>query len=518
MSTPNALDPSLTGTAGPLPIHAELQRLAGPNPGFYLSKEFVRVLVLDRFVQAISKLTGGAVVFILGEQELLATRIARATFSTAVPGENAIFIEDNNDPQSVKLELRSDLTVVAEVFIKDHPTALVSTVTVDISSLIIKGAYTKNSIIFQGLDFKSTSDVEREPGADQILQNAGVTDLLEAARIEGLIAFGAIPQALRQTIGQPRTLDLSALYPAFDLGTAAKLFPVSGGEFLAIVPSTFTINQAAVCSCAPNVPLGTSASSSTLSVPPDPQNGQLSGQITIGGPLAQTINPLTDLGPRGPGHQGVAGVYMPHKTFEGLTVEVMPAVEVHASDDGFIGFDARGFIGFSNPAVSLDAVNGVIILDVDMDISVIASCSMDMLCFRLPIGRATITPAPGSQAHFTMGFYPAVDASGTVKLTPILRNIDMGTYVAILTDIGAALEVIGIAAWMAFLIDVVLSVIVSIEFPSVLKDQIGKYLANKEWVLLRFGDLIKQTFPSGRFEAPFDVDVDSFLASVDFSR
>jgi hypothetical protein len=306
MSTPNALDPSLTGTAVPLPIHAELQRLAGSNPAFYLSKEFVRVLVLDRFVQAISKLTG--VVFILGEQKLLATRVARATFNTPVPGEKAIFIKDNNDPQSVKLELRSNLTVVAEVFIKDNPSALVSTVTVDISSIIIQGSYTKNSIIFQGVDFKSTSDVEREPGADQILQNAGVTDLLEAARIEGLIAFGAIPQALRQTIGQQRTLDLIALYPAFDLGTAAKLFPVSGGEFLAIVPSAFTINQAAVCRCAPNVPLGTSESSSTLSVPPDPQNGPLSGQIIIGGPLPQNINPLRDLGPRGPGRQGVAGV------------------------------------------------------------------------------------------------------------------------------------------------------------------------------------------------------------------
>lgn len=516
MSSPNALDPSLTGTSSPLPIHTELQNLAGSNPAFYLSKEFVRVLVLDRFVQAIAKLTG--VVFILGEQKLLATSVASATFNTPAPGGNAIFVEDNDDPQSVKLELRSDLTVVAKLFIKDNPSAIVSTVTVVISSITVQGSYTKNSIIFQGVDFKSTSDVERAPDADQILQNAGVTDLLEAARIEGLIAFGAIPQALRQTIGQQRTLDLSALYPAFDLGTAAKLFPVGGGEFLAIVPSAFAINQAAVCRCAPNVPLGTSESSSTLIVPPDPQNGPLSGQITMGGPLPQNIDPLKDLGPRGPGRQGVAGVYMPHKTFEGLTVEVMPAIEVHASDDGFIGFDARATIGFSDPAVSLDAVKGGIILDVDMDISVNAVCTMDMQCFRLPIGSAIISLAPGSKAHFKLGFYPAVDTDGTVKLVPVLQDIDVGTYVVAIFGIETALEVIGVTAWIGFLIDVVLSTIVSIELPSALKDQIGKYLANKEWVLLHFGDLIKETFPKGRFEAPFDVDVDSFLAGVEASR
>jgi hypothetical protein len=206
---------------------------------------------------------------------------------------------------------------------------------------------------------------------------------------------------------------------------------------------------------------------------------------------------------------------MPHKTFEGLTVEVMPAVEVHASDDGFIGFDARGTIGFSEPAVSLDAVKGGIILDVDMDISVTAECTLDMLCFRLPIGRAIISLTPGSKAHFKVGFYPAVDTSGTVKLVPILQDIDMGTYVAVILGVGTALEVIGVTAWIGFLIDVVLSTIVSIELPSVLRDQIGEYLANKEWILLHFGDLIRQTFPKGRFEAPFDVDVDSFLAGVE---
>ena len=91
----------------------------------------------------------------------------------------------------------------------------------------------------------------------------------------------------------------------------------------------------------------------------------------------------------------------------------------------------------------------------------------------------------------------------------------MGTYVAVVLGVGTALEVIGITAWIGFLIDVVLSTIVSIELPSLLRDQVGKYLANKEWVLLHFGDLLRQLPRKGRFEAPFDVDINSFLAGVD---
>jgi hypothetical protein len=503
------------------PLHQQIKQLAGPNPAVYLSKDFVNVLVVSRFTASIAKLAG--VEFLLGDQRQIAATISSATFSNA-PGTKAAFIPDPTNPNNdtILFKLRSDLTVVAKLYIKGKPAAALSTITVVISGVTVQGFYKDNALLFSGVNFTQTSRVDPDPDRDDHLRQAGLQDP-QAAYVEGLVALGAIPQALRQTIGQNRTIDLFTLYPAFNLGKSAKLFPVENdpvnqGEYLAIVPADFSINQAATCSCAPGVALGTSQSTSTVVVPADPQNGPLAGQISIGGPIPQSIDPARDLGPRPGDRIGIAGVYMPRQTYEGLTVRVMPAIEVDASDNGFIGFDARGTVGFSKPAVSLDTVKGGVLLDFDMDISVNATCTLDMICFRLPIGRAIINPAPGSQAHLQMGFYPALDSDGNVKLKAILQKVDMGSYVAVVLGIGTALEVIGVTAWIGFLIDVVLSTIISIKLPSVLKDQVSKYLGNNEWVLLHFGDLIKETYGlrGRRFEAPFDLDADSFIAAVDY--
>ena len=104
-----------------------------------------------------------------------------------------------------------------------------------------------------------------------------------------------------------------------------------------------------------------------------------------------------------------------------------------------------------------------------------------------------------------MGFYPAVDQSGTLKLKAILQDVDMGQYVAVILGIGTALKLIGVTAWIGFLIDVVLSAIVSYELPFALRDEVKKYLGQNEWPLLRFGQLLRSGHGmGGNFSAPFD--------------
>jgi hypothetical protein len=501
----------------PVSLHSELQKLAGPNPAAYMSRRFVNYLVFDRFLKELDRFVN--VEFILGDQMLLACKVTKTDFSTP-PGASAEFVSDQINPgnDAVLLELRSDLTVEVQLYVKGKPAAMISTVKVEIKDISVSGSYQNNSLTFQSVDFKPIiTPPVRDNDADQNMQDAKI-DPLEATRFEGLIAYGAVPQVIRQSIGQPRTFNLVELYPAFDFGKSAKLFPVDGGESLAIVPTDFSINKDAICECKPGVPLDMKPSQSTIVVPANPQNGPLAGQITLGGPIPQNIDPMKDLGKRYAERYGLAGVYMPESTYEGLTVRVMPAVEVEAEDNGFIGFTARATVGFSKAAVSLDAARGGIILDFDLDISGHATCTLDMLCFRLPIGYAIFQPAPGSQAHLTMGFYPAVNTDGTVQLKAILQKADMGSFTAVVAGVGAALEVIGVTAWLGFLIDTVLSLLISIKLPSALKDAIEKYLGNGEWVLLNFGDLIHQLEPTKAypFETDFDVDTKSILASVDF--
>jgi hypothetical protein len=234
----------------------------------------------------------------------------------------------------------------------------------------------------------------------------------------------------------------------------------------------------------------------------------------FGGPIKEGLDPLRAWGYRYQG-DGYAGLYLPKETQQGLTVSVVPAIQVNASDDGVIGFNASGSVGFEKLGVSLDSSAGGVLVDMDMNIVVEATCDLNIGCgIRLPIGHAIIQQT-GSKAHLQMGFYPALDAQGNLKLRGTLKDVNMGSYVAIVVGIGTALKLLGVTSWIGFLIDVVLAAIISWKLPSVLRDEVKKYLGQNEWLLLRLGNLLSSTYPTGtRFASRFDVDGNTLLASV----
>jgi hypothetical protein len=101
-----------------------------------------------------------------------------------------------------------------------------------------------------------------------------------------------------------------------------------------------------------------------------------------------------------------------------------------------------------------------------------------------------------------------------VSLKATLKKADMGSYVAIVIGVGTALEILGVTAWIGFLIDVVLATILSLRLPIALKKALGQYLTNKEWKLMEglpVGDSVSGWFPS----APFDMTASSLLASFE---
>jgi hypothetical protein len=516
-ATPSAFAWGQVSTPPPLiPLPDELAKLAKDQPAAYLSVDFFNTIVFSRFAEAIKRIT--AVEFFLGSQHLLATAISKADFS-GTAGATADIHADPSDPkhQHIALLLRSALNIEALIYIKGDKSKLISAVSVVISQVAVRGSYKDNQLLFNGVDFKTTVKITPGPDPEQTMRDGGITDVREGTRIEGLVAYGAVPEVITNTLGQSHVVNLAELFPSINLGAEAALYPIQNFKKLAIVPASFEINQAAICSCTPGVPLSVQSTSGTLTAPANPHNGDSLGQIKIGGPIAQNIDPLKDLGNRFKSNRGFVGLYMPQKTYEGLTVQVLPAIEIVAQDNGFIGFDARATVGFSKPAVALDAAGGGITLAFDLDISVQAYCTMDIMCVRVPIGHAIILPAPGSKAHLKMGFYPAIDADGTVKLKAILQECDMGSYIATIVGIGTALEILGVTAFIGFLIDVVLSAIVSAKLPGALKDEISKYLGNNEWTLLHFGDLIKSTWPQyfPNLEVEYAVGQNYIVASVD---
>jgi hypothetical protein len=478
-----------------------------------MSIDFLQTLIIQRMLQSIELLKGKEIP--AGQRpQLLSASLDDATFSVD-PTTAARLIQDASVPFRIGFALNADLTVTVKVFIKGDNKKLISTLTIIATGLVVRGAYANNILSFEGMDFPPPqTTIKRDPNADQRLRDAGI-DPLEAARVEGLIAYSAVNHAISSSLAQRRDISLSDVFPAFDFGTAARLVPLASGRSLGIIPSAFTRVETAACACSSGPNLSSSGSTSTISIPPNPKAGTPIGSANIGGPLPQKIDPLKDLGIRFVG-SGKAGVYLPKVGYDGLTLQAMPAIQIHASDDGFIGFDAYATVAFANMSVSLDAKNGGIIVAVSLNITVQAICTLDIGCgIRLPIGEALIQPDVGSNANLQMGFYPAVDSSGTVKLKAVLQSVDMGKYVAIVIGVGAALEILGVTAWAGFLIDVVLSAVVSNKLPDALTDEVKKYLGQNEWVLLSFGDLLKTTYPRDtELSAPFDVDVDTLLASI----
>ena len=500
-------------------IHGELKALAGDRPAGYLSSDLIQMMTIKRTVVAIAKIIG---VEIPAGQQLLSASVDSADF-TKPPLQSATLVKYANAlPNEIGLRLNSDLTVKIRVFVKGDKAKLISIVTVVVTGLMIRGAYANNIISFEGLDFSSKPTVVRDPDADKTLQAAGI-EPLEAARVEGLIEYSSVNNSLGHSLAQRKELPLSDVFPAFDFGTDADLVPLEQGQFLGIIPKNFSIRETAACSCASGPDLPVSGSSNTITVPANPQVGTPLGGVTIGGPVPEKLDPLKDLGSRFRG-QGLAGVYLPKSSYTALTVQVMPAIAIHAAENGFIGFDAHASVGFSGANATLDAKNGGILVTVHMDINVSATCTLDIGCgIRLPIGYAIISQAVGSDAHLTMGFYPAVDQSGMVKLVAVLQDVDMGKYAAVILGIGTALKIIGVTAWIGFLIDVVLSAIVSYNLPFALRDEVKKYLGRNEWKLFTFGELINSTYTPPQvkikgYTAPFDVDNDSMLASISYRQ
>ncbi|MFZ6769304.1 hypothetical protein ACO0LM_19825 [Undibacterium sp. Di26W] len=136
---------------------------------------------------------------------------------------------------------------------------------------------------------------------------------------------------------------------------------------------------------------------------------------------------------------------------------------------------------------------------------------------RLPIGWAIFSPANGSKAHIQLGFYPAVDSTGVVKLKSTLKKSDMGSYVAVVIGVGTALEIFGVTAWIGFLIDVVLAGILSNGLPIQLKKEIGKYMGDKEWKLFDAAPILDpRAYPD--FFSPFYTTPTSLLTGFSYDN
>jgi len=493
-------------------VHAELEALSGANPAGYISTSVLGRLTLERIISATKLLKGKSMQ--AGAGQLSAT-LRDIVWSTPPKAVLAVPRNPTFPDREVDVLISTNFNVVVDIFITGDQTKSISEVTLSISDARAHIRAENNILIIDGSDFDFQRRIIRLPGADALLTAAGI-DLLEAAHIEGHIGYGVVTQAVSTALGQRYEIALATVFPAVNFGKGIKLAILTGGEALGIIPSeTVTTVSPAHCECKDGTDFSISRTEITNTAPANPGPNDEIGSVIIGGPVAEHKDPLKDFGSRPANRGGLAGLYIPLAFAKQLTVDVMPAIKISAVDNGTVGYRAEATVGFQNVRVSFDTAGGGVLVDIDLDISVSAYCDLEIFKgLRLPIGWAVIMPGSGSHASVQLGFYPSIDNSGTVRLKSTLKKSDMGRYVAVVIGIGTALKIFGVTAWIGFLIDVVLAAIISHGLPIALKNEISKYLANKEWKLiegLQFADPAHYFYPS----APFDVKSTSLLASVE---
>lgn len=499
-------------------IHQELKNLSNDNPAGYISKDFFSHFTLNKLIDTGNRMKGIEIVSGNGQ---LSSSLRDIIWKSPNPSTSLVPSRTSAFPNvEVDLLISPSFEVVFDIFItrteKTIPVIKISEVILTFNDVRTKMRAENNTIIFEGSDFNVKRKINRLPDADNLLIANGI-DPIEASYVEGHLGYGVISQAVSASISKRHEISLASVFPFLNFGKSIKLIILQNGDFLGILPTeTVTLNSSACCHCSDGNELTLSDTDLTTinRQPTDVKPNDELGKVTIGGPIAENKNPLTDFGQR-PLGDGEVGTYIPLSFSAKMIGEPMPSITIPAQDDsGVIGYNARATVAFKDQKVTYDLHGGGILLDINLDINVSAYCDFEVFKgLRLPIGWAVIMPTkPGS---IQMGFYPSVDQSGTLKLKGTLKKSDMGEYVAVVIGIGTALKIIGVTAWIGFLIDIVLSGILSRGLPITLKKEISKYMANREWKLidgLPLLDHTKQMYP----RAPFDIDSDSLLASIDF--
>lgn len=491
-------------------IHEELAALSGNKPAGYLSLRPLAELTLKRLDKTVC---------LLRNKEIKAGDKVLSASLSALDWDAPTHVEFStpNDPvflnQEVDILIKQPFVVTVNIFVAGEPESIISKISVNISDARAHIRAENNVLILEGADFESSIRIERTPNSEALLTASNI-DPLEASRVEGHLAYGVISETVALSLAKRTEIQLSEIFPVVDFGTTIELIILQDGRALGIIPKeTVSISTQYHCDCSSGPDLDFSRTNTDVTSKDDVDINDEIAVISIGGPVAEDKDPMQDFGRRSRGWDGQSGLYIPLEFASSLVGSAMPAVKIKASDNGTIGYQAEANVGFHNFRVDFDLNGGGILLDIELDISISAYCDLKLSKgTRLPIGWAVIKPT--SRANIQMGFYPAISKDGVISLKSTLKRADMGRYVAVVIGIGSALAIFGVTSWIGFLIDVVLSNILSHQLPIELRKVIRKHLGSKEWKLLDGLPLTNNSDPWNP-RSLFDVTSESLLVTFD---
>ncbi|PDT02072.1 hypothetical protein CO666_22345 [Rhizobium chutanense] len=443
---------------------------------------------------------------IVPKDSILGARLS--TFEWANQNASTAISDPNPGSNKIAVFLDTTATIAVEVFQADAPANVLSTIRFSLSEIRIPIAYQNNKILLSQPEYSIKVDEFKRA-------NPGNNDI-ELARMEGVIGYSVVPKAIANILSQPVAYDLSILFPSIHFGSNAKLFAVNKGKAVGIV-TEFRMNEGHLpCLCdGPDI---------GLKPPPvfqDDSQGKGEGDtIGAGGlstPIPERKDPHKDFGLR-PNGSGVAGLYISRKTASAITRIDRAAKDINlsVSDNGFIGFTADATVSFGEASLSFDTAGGGIFVDQDIAVTVKVAVTQDLCFARIPIGGGLAFCSPlHPNPNVRLGFYPAVDQQGTVKLRGTLVSIDDLNLTLVAGTIYDLMD-FGIGFLAEFIGKNVLNNILADKLGSAIRNKLKEQISSSQWDLVDGVPVVVRNDVRRIFSAPYDVGPNSLLISFDY--
>ncbi len=464
-----------------LPVHQELQSGGGPTVAAYVDLDILTPFIFSRIKNAVTLLSGKAIAS--GSQTGGLSAILQSADFTPVnpPTAAAPWVPPSgvpSGPGKITLSINGDFAIKLTIVPTNHPDQVISDVQLTLTGIETVVSASADFLSLDDFDFTTTSTITRID--DGTILHEHSIDPVEANRVEGLLGYGVVPSAAKAIFRGTPGIKLSDLYPSVHFEGAVNLAPLSTRNAIGIFPSKISLLQNTVCACAHNGSVKTQPGHVAESGGA-PTVGSSVGTVQIGGPIA---DPNIPLGSRRDG-AGPVGLYVPEPVYRQMaTATVMPGIVITAKDDGFIGWDARASVGFTNLGVDLDRAKGGILVNIGLDIGITAEATIDIGCgLRGFLGAAIINPR--GQSNIQIGLYPALSANGNVMLATALNSVSISDFDVIVIGIGELISLVGgLSWWVGFLIDVILAQIIRVGLPYALRNAIVSAMSQYSWNLI----------------------------------
>jgi len=450
------------------PLHNEISNIAKDIPAAYFYSEVLRSLLLSRIANVVNGLSGLPVP---AGSQVLSGILSTATFT----GAATVHTTDlGGAPSLVEMAFDDDFVVEIAITPTATPGDVISNVKLTVSSITTTLSAGSDKVTASDFTYAQVVTITRTPNADAIIL-AQVIEPIEAARVEGLIAYGSAPNALAQIFSNHPGLSLTELFPAIQFQGRLDLRRLDSGRAIGVFPVSMKLNATEICECAdfPEVTTQQGSGVATGAAPPAEF-----GEISVGGP---TVPAAKNLGPRSNG-VGSLGLYLPESTYREMSFKAMPGIVITAQDNGVIGWDARASVGFKNFDIQLEPAEGGLLFSMELDIAVNVLVTMDLGCGRFVSGASYCIPQGNSTVK--IGLYPALDGSGRIVLTPVLKEVSISKFLCLTVGPGALLDLMGAAWYVGVVIDLVLAAIISNNLPIALRKAVVEKMAQAAWPLI----------------------------------